>query len=395
MTEHFHALNFLQVTMRNLPESDQLDYVLSRISRATECALLVFDSQGDVLAAIGDVPARLIWEFAADATPDAQGHVGRWSLRIRRSGPSGGIFTLVFASRESKDTNLAEEVVDAADVAITAVLGAIRGTDVRRIRDIAQLLETLESGIQEAREHRYWPRLVEFGFSAHSPLLIAVCEPLNGIPPTQEFIAGLLDDAAAAGVPLLVAARLVAATSDSTAHGILPDTALARAWLTSLAPQFSIGISSPHSSLAEIPTAVREAEHAQRIAHERNQVRLRLELDVSIAAETIDYRTLRLTDWTVVEAPSREFRARRRALLAPFDEHQTVLETVVTYLATNLNVPKTAESLFLHTNTVRYRLSRAEELLGKSLASPFVLAALVLALSPEISARAELLEGGH
>ncbi|WP_192497035.1 PucR family transcriptional regulator [Gulosibacter chungangensis] len=387
-------MSFLQVTMRNLPESDQLEYVLARVSRITNCALLVYDSQGDVIAAIGDVPAKLIWEFAADATPDAQGRVGRWSLRIRRSGPSGGIFTLVFASRESRDTNLLDEVVDATDVAITAVLGAMRGTDVRRIRDIAQLLETLESGIQAAREHRYWPRLVEFGFSAHSPLLVAVCEPLTGLSPPQEFIAGLLDDAAAAGVPFLVAARLVAATSDSSVHGILPDDALARSWLSALASQFSIGVSSPHSGLPEIPTAVREAEHAQQVAHERNQARLRLALDAT-ASEAVDYRTLRLTNWTKVEAPGREFRARRRALLTPFDEHETILETVVTYLATNLSAPKTAEILFLHTNTVRYRLSRAEELLGESLSSPFTLADLVLALSPEIAARKDLLEENH
>ena len=105
--------------------------------------------------------------------------------------------------------------------------------------------------------------------------------------------------------------------------------------------------------------------------------------------ETIDYRTLRLTDWMTVEVPSRELRARRRALLAAFDGHQTILDTVIVYLATNLNIPRTAQLLFLHTNTVRYRLSKAEELLGDSLSSPFLLAELALALSHQITAQAE------
>ena len=42
-------------------------------------------------------------------------------------------------------------------------------------------------------------------------------------------------------------------------------------------------------------------------------------------------------------------------------------ETVLTHLRT-LNVEATAERLFVHKNTVRYRIGRAEELLGHSLA---------------------------
>ena len=43
-----------------------------------------------------------------------------------------------------------------------------------------------------------------------------------------------------------------------------------------------------------------------------------------------------------------------------------VRETVLAYLKT-LNVDATAERLFVHKNTVRYRIARAEELLGHSL----------------------------
>ena len=44
-----------------------------------------------------------------------------------------------------------------------------------------------------------------------------------------------------------------------------------------------------------------------------------------------------------------------------------VRETVLTYLTNRMNVEATADQLFVHKNTVRYRLARAEELLGRQL----------------------------
>ena len=129
MTDQFDALSFLQATMRSLPESNQLEYVLARFSRVANCSLVVFDAQGDVLASLGDVPANLFWEFATDTAPDAQGQVGRWSLRVRRSGPSGGIFTLVFGSRESKDIHVLDDIVDALTADHQSRLLAEFGTD--------------------------------------------------------------------------------------------------------------------------------------------------------------------------------------------------------------------------------------------------------------------------
>jgi len=53
-------------------------------------------------------------------------------------------------------------------------------------------------------------------------------------------------------------------------------------------------------------------------------------------------------------------------------------ETVLTYLSSRMNVEAAAERLFVHKNTVRYRLSRAEELLGHPLAERAALVELAL-----------------
>ena len=54
------------------------------------------------------------------------------------------------------------------------------------------------------------------------------------------------------------------------------------------------------------------------------------------------------------------------------------------YLAHHLDVAATASSLFLHPNTVRYRLQRVEDILAAPMSSPAVIANLYLAFHDEL-----------
>jgi purine catabolism regulator len=68
------------------------------------------------------------------------------------------------------------------------------------------------------------------------------------------------------------------------------------------------------------------------------------------------------------------------AWLGPLRENPRVYETLVAYLDHDLDVGQTALALHLHPNSVRYRLGRAEELIGKPIRSPTTLIALQVAL---------------
>jgi hypothetical protein len=56
------------------------------------------------------------------------------------------------------------------------------------------------------------------------------------------------------------------------------------------------------------------------------------------------------------------------ALCGPDKNLEPVRDTVLTFLSNRMNVEATAERLYVHGNTVRYRLAKAEELLGCQLA---------------------------
>ncbi|WP_141013186.1 PucR family transcriptional regulator [Nocardioides sambongensis] len=65
-------------------------------------------------------------------------------------------------------------------------------------------------------------------------------------------------------------------------------------------------------------------------------------------------------------------------LASPDRNVALVRETVLAHLEGGLNVEATAERMFVHKNTIRYRLARAEELLGHPLAERVALLELAL-----------------
>jgi DNA-binding PucR family transcriptional regulator len=104
---------------------------------------------------------------------------------------------------------------------------------------------------------------------------------------------------------------------------------------------------------------------------------------------------------TAVSAVARDVAALAacRRLLSPLrrsdTEHGGCLEaTLRAYYACGASVSQTAHALFLHRNSVRYRLDRIRALLGPDIDHPEVSAALLMALAADASA-APLEEVNH
>lgn len=87
---------------------------------------------------------------------------------------------------------------------------------------------------------------------------------------------------------------------------------------------------------------------------------------------------LPLSAWMVHQHTGDPERANRE--LAALRKQPAVFETVVSYFQVGMDVLRCAERLFVHPNSVRYRLGKAEETLQASLRDPAVIADLYLAL---------------
>jgi PucR family transcriptional regulator, purine catabolism regulatory protein len=126
------------------------------------------------------------------------------------------------------------------------------------------------------------------------------------------------------------------------------------------------GIGRPVTAVAAVRESLRDAELALERATSENAV---------VAFEHFDLGTLLLS-----EASPERLEPKVAELVAVLREHPQLHETLVAYFDHDLDVPATAAALHLHPNSLRYRLSRIEALLGRSLKRPATIAELHIAL---------------
>ncbi|MBW0274621.1 transcriptional regulator, Fis family protein [Nocardia sp. MH4] len=121
-----------------------------------------------------------------------------------------------------------------------------------------------------------------------------------------------------------------------------------------------IGMSPPYESLTETP----QAWHFARLAL------VGLADRASGVARFDDNPLGMVVAAAPVEAAHMVDMRLREVLALPNDERGRLLETLETWFAAGGSATRTGERLYLHANTVRYRLRRVEKLTGRSLADP-------------------------
>jgi purine catabolism regulator len=72
-------------------------------------------------------------------------------------------------------------------------------------------------------------------------------------------------------------------------------------------------------------------------------------------------------------------------VLAPLEGKPELIETVQAYLANRRDVAATGAQLYLHPNTIRYRLGKIEDLIGRGLDDSDVVVAVHVALKGRAS----------
>ncbi len=139
--------------------------------------------------------------------------------------------------------------------------------------------------------------------------------------------------------------------------------------------ELSAGLGRPRESITELSGSYREAAIALAAARAGSSAPLAVYGEVLIEELILRERAV----------------ARRlaRTILEPLDQHPDLLATLVSYMAHGPSLPAVAKRLYLHPNTVAYRLARVKELTGRDPKSPAGVAELFLAL------RASQLVGGQ
>jgi purine catabolism regulator len=133
------------------------------------------------------------------------------------------------------------------------------------------------------------------------------------------------------------------------------------------------GLSGPAAELSDWPRVYRQAAQAMDLAG-------RLHTDETVTFDSLGiYQLLiQLED----EPAARRFSDKIVGPLVEYDQRHrsSLMETIIAYFAHHANVSQTAEALYIHRNTLSYRLDRIQELTGQDLENPDERLALQLAL---------------
>jgi hypothetical protein len=359
--------------------------LVTRLGVLSRGTAIIYDFEGNVIASTGEAPSQLIWnEVSATSKQELSFEVGRWFVRTRRIALRVGLHVIAIASRGNQALDdVGEILLDTAERLLGAVYGIQHGATQRDRRDNEQLLAALQDGILPSREHRFWARLNQFRFPSYTELRMLECIPISGESANESHTDLLLTKARAEGIPLLITLRRTDIDAPATVSALTHNTPTSEAWIDSLETKMLVGASAPFTALAQVPSSMLEAETALGIARTHAVAQPNARVHKAVRIDRID-----LTTWMLSHVDKRALDAYISRVLKPLED-QSLVDTLVTYLAAEQNISVTAEALFIHQNTVRYRLNRIEKLIGSPIAAVPTISNLVLALYPQILGRSE------
>jgi len=354
-----------------LDDDHPQETVLERLGSLVHATVAVVRRGGQVERATAPLPAEAIWrEVECRPSTVMEFSVEGWrvaSVPITSAGASTPRWLIAAVRREGFRTTMTKSALQ-----ITApLLGAMSRLDEVVRRQEREVKASVLAGLAQPSSPADLPamaaRASAFGITFSEPSRVAVfarASPADG----------------ANGV----SGSLAAALEGSGISHLLMDDAERTVVLLQGAP--SVIDSSLETCMRDIEDGVVMA--TGRLAEGPEQVSDSLAdatLGVARAGRMPENRVLRYEDFDLdavllSEVPFDRISSKVNGILEALDSHPPLRATLEAYFDHDLDVGRTAAALFLHPNSMRHRLGRIEELLGRSLRSPSTISMLNLAL---------------
>jgi len=376
---------FTNELLQSLSADEPIDALIARLAASCRGSAVLYEDSGRVVASAGEAPIRLIsTELQRSGGIRQRFSVGRWEVMSKPLVIRGKTYGLVLAS---KNSTILDDLGDVLLETTQRLLGAMNGITQmglsRELYENAQLLLTLQDGISPSREHRYWRRMQPFRFTAYEELRAVAISTPQGEPAAKHLIEGLLKEAALSGLGLLLDENGGGTRAVSAIHALVANSPVLPPWLTLAGGELVVGTSEPFTELVNTPIAFREAETALEIGRRRTA---KFGLNRGPRRTVVLLDEVDLASWLLARREAPQLDDKIRKFVASMQLGNDHIETLVVYLAHDQNVVYTARYLYVHTNTVRYRLRKCEEILGTPISAASTIANLYLAFQDDVLA---------
>ncbi|MGW4740844.1 PucR family transcriptional regulator [Nocardia xishanensis] len=236
---------------------------------------------------------------------------------------------------------------------------------------VAAAYREMSSELMLQREHER-SVLVEALFTGviADPATLGEASRILGLPPTGRYVVVAADVPAAGREALPGIENALRGAQITSAWRLLPDQQIGVLSLPEDREALALkalrkhraraGMSPPYDTLTETPQAL----HFARLALAGMGTR-------RFGVARFDDNPLAMLAAAAPAEAERMVRVRLGPLLAlPYEERARLLETLETWFSAGGSATTTGARLYLHANSIRYRLRRIEELTGRSLADP-------------------------
>lgn len=381
--------------IETLARDQPIQALIARMGALINGTAVLYEESGTVVASTGQGPAMLVWGELRGARPEpARFVVGRWHVIARPILLRGVVYWLALGSKRPEVLDdLAEPLLDTTE----QLLGAIRGvrtlSAAQTMTESTQILRTLRADLSPEAANRVWDRLRGFRFQRDNSIRAFVASPVRSLPAGDGLVGSLADEvvnaAHAGGLPLLLDSR------PDGLSGLVAESPGLEGWAHRLAEHHHVGLSEPFSDLHLVRSRFRDAQRALRVTTRRQSYPARVgegpaRLERGDRGSVLMFEDADVITWLLSSRSESALAAKVEQQLGPLLERPELVDTLVVHLSVGMDTTVTARALFLHRNSVRYRLRRIEELIEAPLSSPAVVANLYVALHDRVLGEQDL-----
>jgi purine catabolism regulator len=350
--------------------------MVERLARFLDASVVLMSADGTAEAAAGRPPAdELLGEICAEPPGLLELAAGGWhavATPVVTRADQAARWLVLASPRRGFIGRLAKPAAEATAPLLAAMarLGDVVREQEQAVK-AALLAEALEP--REARDPLpLAARAAAFGldFSQPARLVVVHAHPRRSTERRPPDIAQVRHDLVAeldrAHVAYL--AHAYEGSVMALVQGGEETLNAALAAVSGRATDVVIGVGRKVTAFADAHHSLRDAE----LAADRG--------GLDPARRIMRFEDFDLGTFVVSEIPSERLGPKVDEILSVLRENPPLHEALSAYFAHDLDIAATAASLHMHRNSLRYRLARAEQVLGRSLKQPSTIAAVYIAL---------------
>jgi purine catabolism regulator len=354
--------------MDALGEDDPQQAVVERLSTFLDATVLLFDSDGAVAARTGEAPAAEIWrEVNSRPATVVEFKVGDSHVLATpvSAGDAPAGWLAVTSRRASASPRLARQAARATAPVLAALtrIGSIAREQQRAVR--AALLDELLKPHLPRDRGALAARAATLGIDFAMPARVVLITRRRGAAGGQDGLDAALEQLS--GTAQLCMHRHGAVTA--LVQGPHDELRAGLEGLTERRPQLVVGVGRPATDVGTVQESHRDATIAVR------------RLDLSADRRILDFEDFDLVTLMISEAPRERVQPKVDEIMGALSP--ALHEALVAYFVHDLDVMSAARAMHIHHNTLRYRLGRVEEALGRPLKDPGTIAILYVALAEQ------------